>query len=519
MLVGSMSPLHLFSQEGVEMQNWSLLRQIIILIFAAGTGTVCNVVDAGNQDIKLKKITSETLEDYSNKDSKFSYVASWPTTGKACKGITVKNTEELIAAIDASKAGDTIALTSGVFEIPHSLILNSEILLCGQGADKTIVRGQLKWQPSSHSLPKTEEPNAYLFIVDRQNNVTIRDMSLQGPNLHGAVYANRGSRLTLAGLEIKDFLWSGVRTFNMKQTRIHDNDFIDAGGRYKNTTGGALYDHFPKGCKVWNNRVRSSENVKRPFFGFKGRGGQNCRFHHNDIRRSFAIEYPFDNNIGFEIDHNYIEGTISIPKFGGGKVLEGEAVSFHIHHNVIRRSYAIEFARNNVRINHNLFDLDPHDDGGNLISNHGKQPVLGPLWMHDNLIRNIGRGIFWSRGSYNRIQFVNNHVRISTSSRKTALFQFHPDTNFQSIQIMDNIFEINPENPRPLLSNSVGTLATIQNNTLKNISDKNTYSNSSSHEPTGLSKPLRFTAGVRNQIKVNQWSVLGVDQNCRNCQL
>ncbi len=434
----------------------------------------------------------------------------WPTSGETCVGNSVRNVEELQAAVEASNIGQTISLAQGVFELPQTLFLKSGTTLCGQGAGKTIVRGTSSWQPSTELLPKTEQPNAYLFAIEKQNDITIRDMSLHGPYLHGAVYGKQSKRLTLAGLEVKDFLWSSIRTFGMSHMNVHNNDFIDAGGKFKNTTGGALYDHYPKDCEVWNNRVRKSTQNKRPFFGFKGRGGRDCRFHHNDIRAGFAIEYPFDNNVGFEIDHNYIQGTISIPKFGGGNVLEGDVLSFHIHHNVIRKSYGIEFARNNVRVNHNLFDLDPKNDSGNLISDHGRKLSPGPLWMHDNLINNVGRGIFWSKGGYNRIYFFNNHVRALKSSRKSAFFQFERNTDFNSIQIENNIFEAASDNPRPLLSGGMPTNKFLQNNVFKNIPDMPAQTKLSPDKTVGPSEPLRFNVGVRGEIQVNQWSVSGV---------
>jgi hypothetical protein len=453
--------------------------------------------------------------------------AAWPASGEECKGTPVRNVKELQNAIvsgqsaaqgGAASAAKTIALSEGLFELPQSLRLQSGTTLCGQGAGKTIVRGASTWQPGLGLLPRIEDPNAYLFIVEEQNNVTIRDMSLQGPQLHGAVYGKRSQRLTLAGLELRDFMWSSVRTFNMMQTRVHDNDFIDAGGqiekeiegKIRRAAGGVLFDQNPQGCEVWNNRVRASGKSERRFFGFKGRSGRNCRFHHNDIRSGFAIEYPFDNIFAFEIDHNYLEGTISIPKFGGGPVLDDSTLAVHIHHNVIRRSYAIEFARNNVRINHNLFDFEPQADQGNLISDHGRQPSPGPLWMDNNLIQNVGRGIFWSRPGYNNVKFVNNHVRALGSPQPLALFQFNPSTDFQTIQIAGNIFESAPNNPRPLLQDGIGANAVIENNQLTNILDAGSYANPKTNAPVGPTEPLQFTVGVRNEIQVNQWKTTGV---------
>ncbi len=487
------------------------------LMSACGDGDTTREASSQNPQNGNRELERESIQERppSVAPTISSETDAWPASGEKCQGIPVQNVQELQQAV---ATGQSIALSQGTFELPQSLRLQTGTTLCGQGAGKTTIQGAATWQPGLGLLPKVEDPNAYLFIVEGQNNVTIRDMSLQGPQLHGAVYGKRSQQLTLAGLEVRDFMWSSVRTFNMSQTRIHDNDFIDAGGqiekeidgKIRRAVGGVLFDQTPQDCEIWNNRVRASGNGERRFFGFKGRSGKNCRFHHNDIRSRFAIEYPFDNIFGFEIDHNYIEGTISIPKFGGGPVLEDNTLAVHIHHNVLRRSYAIEFARNNVRINHNLFDFKPQEDQGNLISDHGRQPSPGPLWMHNNLIQNVGRGIFWSRPGYNNVQFVNNHVRALGSPQSLALFQFNPVTDFQTIRIAGNIIESAQNNPRPLLQDGVGANARIENNKLINILDIDSYTNPKTEEPMGPTEPLQFTAGVRNEIQVNQWTTTGV---------
>ncbi len=485
-------------------QAWAI--SLAILVTAASVYANANDQFIGTKPKNLIQLPAWILAKISPPDARL----AWPTSGKPCKGIRVRNVKELKSAIQSSQAGDVIALTDHIFELKESLVPKAGTTLCGQGARKTIVKNSSAWQPSTLQLPKKEDPTAYLIVI-KHNNITIRDMSLHGPSAHGAIYGNRATNLTLAGLEIKDFLWSSVRTFGMQAMNVHDNDFIDAGGKFKATTGGALYDHYPQGCKVWNNRVRSSTNSSRPFYGFKGRGGRSCKFYNNDIRRNFAIEYPFDDNIGFEINHNYIEGTISIPKHAGGSVLENNKLSFHIHHNIIRPSYAIEFARNNVKIDHNLFDLNPKQDGGNLISNHGNVAAPGMLWMHDNLIRNVGRGVFWSKGVYNHIDFRNNHVRALTSPRTSAFFQLNGNTDFQTIKIDSNIFEGSPQNSRPLLRNGIGASATIQNNQFLNISDTAVYKNPKTGQVIGPKDTLQFAVGVHKKIQVNQWEISGVN--------
>jgi len=62
--------------------------------------------------------------------------------------------------------------------------------------------------------------------------VTISDMTLHGPQLHGAIFSWFHTGLHLHHLRLKETLWSGLRTFGMKKAKIHDCEFVDAGGRW-----------------------------------------------------------------------------------------------------------------------------------------------------------------------------------------------------------------------------------------------------------------------------------------------
>ena len=187
-------------------------------------------------------------------------------------------------------------------------------------------------------------------------------------------------------------------------------------------------------------------------------------------------------------------------------VLENE-LAYHIHHNWLKRSYALEWARNAVEIDHNLFDFNVVDGGGNLISNHGDKASPGFTLFHDNLIKNPGLGIFWTKGIYNQFRFYNNHVKANNLSMNQGLFEFHPQTNFQTIEIRDNIIENTPNNPRPLVRNQESYAAIIENNTLENISDTSAYNNPQKQGVQGLLEPLYFQVGVDGEYTVNNWNV------------
>lgn len=410
----------------------------------------------------------------------------------------------LVEMVARSAPGDTVRVPPGTYELSAPLTLKPGMGLTGAGAEKTIIKAASGWAPGLEGLPEQDNPNAYLLKLIDANDVKIADLTLTGPALHGAIYADSANGLELSNLRIQDFLWSGVRTFRLGNLKVHDCEFIDAGGE-AGWTGGALFTTYIQNSDFWNNLIQKSEGLERNFYGFKGRGGSNLRFHHNDVRVNFSFEFPFENDRNIEIDHNRFDGVISIPKFGGGPVL-GEGRSFHIHHNWLKTSYALEWTRNSTEIDHNLFDFKVNQDGGNLISSFGDEPAPGPTDIHNNLINNPGRGIFWANGPYNRFRFYNNHVRSNGENRQEGFFGFHPATDFDTIEIRDNIIENTAANPRPLVRNDASYRATVQNNRLVNISDADRFTNAATGAPRGPREPLQFAVGVDDAYQVDDWS-------------
>lgn len=220
---------------------------------------------------------------------------------------------------------------------------------------------------------------------------------------------------------------------------------------------------------------------------------------------NFSIEFPFENDEDVEIDHNVCHGTISIPKHAGGPVPKsGRTV--HIHHNWMHHGYSIEFVRNGVEIDHNLFDFDLKEDGGNLISGFGNASAPGPASFHDNLIKDPGRGVIWINEPYNRFEIRNNHIITHTTPtpRKEGLFGFNEKCDFSTFTIRDNIIECVGQE-RPLMRNQQSYGAVIQNNVLTNVSDTGKYENKKTDAKAGLEAPLKFTCGVRDEFTVDGW--------------
>jgi nitrous oxidase accessory protein len=433
----------------------------------------------------------------------------------------VKTTEALIAAVRDGKEGDTIELTEGRFELPAVLELKARMTLKGAGMERTILTATPDRRHSMKSIPDPEmtldglDTNAYLIRIKRDTaGVTISHLTLSGPNVHGAVFSWFHTGLNLHHVRIRDMAWSGLRSFGMVGAKIHDCEFVDAGGRWDRgepgvkggITGGGIFACWMRGCEIFNNRfTRSNDRPEREFYGIKVRQGIQCRVHHNTIMTGFSMEFPFENDEDNELDHNVCRYAISIPKYAGG-VTPKSGKTFHIHHNWFKDSYSIEFVRNGVEIDHNLFDFDVKEDHGNLIAGFGDVAARGPAKFHHNLVSNPGRGVVWINEIFNNLEVSNNHIlcRPTVTPRTEGLFGFHPGVDFKTIVIKDNIIEC-VEKPRPLLRCDESYAAIVENNRLVNVSDAGRLKNPKADRPVGLGQPLRFECGAHGEFTVDDW--------------
>ena len=141
------------------------------------------------------------------------------------------------------------------------------------------------------------------------------------------------------------------------------------------------------------------------------------------------------------------------------------------------------------------------------VHNFGDAKVPGPLWFHNNLVLNPGRGILWTKGTHDKISIYNNHIKANTMTRKDGLFGINPKSNFKNIEIRDNIIECNEANPRSLMRNEQSYGAKIENNQLTNVTDSKHNSSSDSGKKAGLVEPLNFKCGVKGEYTVDQWKV------------
>jgi hypothetical protein len=434
----------------------------------------------------------------------------------------VTTVDALVAAVKAAADGDTITLAAGRFELTATLDLKSRMTLRGAGIDKTVLTHGPTWKPVTTSLPDPEmkldglDTGAYLVRLPKQaKGVTIADMTLRGPQVHGAIFADAPQDLQLHALRIQDTLWCGVRTFSMTRAKIHDCEFVDAGGRWEKgrpglkggITGGGLFACWMADCEIFDNRFRRTRaEPQHEYYGIKVRQAKRCRVHHNTIQVNFSMEFPFENDEDNELDHNVCHGTISIPKHAGGPVPKS-GKTFHIHHNWFRDSYSIEFVRNGVEIDHNLFDFDTARDHGNLVSGFGKAAAKGPAAFHNNLVSNPGRGVIWINEVFDRFEVRNNHIiaRTTVTPRSEGLFGFNSGCDFKTIIIKDNVIEC-IGTPRPLLRGKVTPAAVLENNVLTNVSEATALANPKADRKAGLEAPLKFACGAAGEFVVDGWT-------------
>jgi nitrous oxidase accessory protein len=442
-------------------------------------------------------------------------------SGPVLANEVVDTTEELVAAVRDGAEGTTIDVAAGAYELDAPLELKAGMTLKGAGIEQTIITHTPGWKPSVSTLPDPEvktqglDSRAYLIrLNDKASDVTISDLTLRGPQMHGAIYGFGNENLHVHHVRIENTLWSGIRTLSMRGAKIHDCEFVDAGGRWERgkpgtkggITGGAIFAIWMKESEISHNHFsRTLPGEERNFYGVKVRQGKQSRIHHNTIHVNFSIELPFENDEDVEIDHNFCAGVISIPKHAGGPV-PTSGRTFHIHHNWMTSSYAIEFVRNGVEIDHNLFDFSVESDGGNLISAFGRAPAAGPAKFHNNLVSNPGRGVMWMNEPYSNLEVYNNHIiaRTTATPRKDGLFGFNEKSDFSTFRFENNIIECQGL-ARPMFRNEASYRSTVRNNSLINVSDAERLENTKTDAAIGLEQPLKFHCGVHDEFLVYGW--------------
>ena len=451
--------------------------------------------------------------------------------------VTVTTTAELVAAVDANPPGTTVNVAAGTYSLPSSLKLKSGMSLIGAGAGQTIIQNAAAfafpaaaWYDADVNF-EFSNPTAYLIDLGRdQANLTVRNLTLTGPQVYGGIHYIACNNVTISGVEFINFRWSGIRGFIGDNIFITDNRFIDAGGQTVNldgsfgSTGGSMFISYMGMSLIDNNRFERSGTRADNVFGVKGRELRNTRISNNTIRCDFAIELPFENDYYVDIENNFLDGVLSVPRYAGGLLPPTGAnpYTFRIRNNYFTKSYSIEGPHNGMIVERNVFDFPVDSDYGNLFSTFdpgSDTPAApGPLNFNNNIVINPGRGVFWSDAVWNNLSFTNNHIQaneITPSQYPEGLFSFRDSspamggqlTNYNTITIASNKVEVFGQ-ARALIRYSSAYAANIFNNELINIADAGAMTNQETGAPRGLLTPLNFNVGVNGEFNVNGAALL-----------
>ncbi len=466
------------------------------------------------------KLHSKTLPTM-NRPALFLSLAAFLSTAAPAGAQRVATAEALVAAVAEAKGGAVIELAEGTYRLTQPLDLKGGIELKGAGMGKTVITHAESWRANPATLPDPEtnhekfDRTGYLIrCANDAKDIAISHLTLTGPQMHGAIFGIANEGLHFHDLRIADFMYSGIRTYAMKHVKIHDCTFVDAGQRWDKgqpgvkggLTGGGIFAIWMGDTEIWNNRFLVTKTAPNEhYYGIKGRQAQRVHIHHNTIEAGFAIELPFEGDEDVEIDHNILRAPVSIPKYAGGPVPKSGR-TFHLHHNYFTDGYSIEFVRNGVEVDHNLFDFDAASDGSNLISSFGSVAAKGPCLFHNNLVSNPGRGVIWLNEPYAQLEVRNNHIiaRTTKEPRTEGLFGFNDKSDFATFRFSNNIIEC-LGTPRPLFRNDASGAAVVENNKLTNVSDTTRYANRQTGAPAGLEQPLKFACGVNSELTVDGW--------------
>ena len=437
--------------------------------------------------------------------------------------VAVDSVPALVAAVRDGAGGVTIDVAAGTYKLQAPLELKAGMTIKGAGIGKTTITYAESWKANPATLPDPEtsqekfDRTGYLIrCANDAKDITVSHLTLTGPAMHGAIFGFANEGLHLHDLRMQDFMYCGIRTYAMKRVKIHDCIFVDAGQRWDNgkpgvtggITGGGIFAIWMSDTEIWNNRFLVTKTAPNEhYYGIKGREARRCRIHHNTIEAGFSIELPFEGDEDVEIDHNILRAAVSIPKYAGGPVPKSGR-TFHIHHNYFTDGYSIEFVRNGVEIDHNLFDFDAASDGSNLISAFGDVAAKGPCVFHNNLVSNPGRGVIWMNEPYAQLQVRNNHIiaRTTRTPRIEGLFGFNDKSDFTTFRFSSNIIEcIGTE--RPLFRNDPSGGSVVENNQLVGVTDTARYTNKQADKPVGLEQPLNFQCGANGELTVDGWKV------------
>ena len=412
------------------------------------------------------------------------YVSTAGTDAAGRDGLSWQTAwRSLSYASDHVPAGShTIQLSAGKFVATKTARPKSGVTIAGMGhsgENATQIIASNNWRlsavPEDGNSIATDE---YLVAFRGEQGITIRDLALASEPKHritGAIYASGSENITLHDLTVKDFRWAGLDLERSEGLKIYNNRIENASTDKFRFQNGLIRTRFIKNSEIHHNVIVSTVGGG---YGYKGGGHENVRIHHNsfNLERGFAIESAHENEFGVEIAYNSANQTISIPKGGQGENPnnKGYDYSFWIHHNFLTNSYTIEGPRNYLRLSDNYIRIE--DKGGNVYTQHGGNND-GPVWIQNNVIENVDRGLVWvGQGVAKNIYVYNNTVTLANAGDRAGAILSAPKRGNRNADdasnwvVRNNIFMAPASQPRKLFrDNETNRDITATSNIMINV--------------------------------------------------
>jgi hypothetical protein len=376
----------------------------------------------------------------------------------------------------------TIQLASGSFTATRTAAPRSGVTVQGSGSEgsgATHIVAAADWKLSD--LSQTQDPpnDEYLVALNSVSNVAIQNIAFESPAGHrltGAIYCRNGNNIKLLDLALSEFRWNALNLQHSKGLEVAGSLIENGSTERGQHDGGAIRTRWIAKSRIHHNTLVSTEGRG---YGYKGGGHEDVRIDHNyfNVAGEFAIESAHENEFGVEIDHNYLNRCVSVPKSGQGADpgSRGYEFSFWIHDNLMTDSYAVEGPRNHLRLSHNYIRIEK--TGGRVYTQHGGVN-LGPVWIHNNVIENVDRAFVWkNKGRAENVFVYNNTVFCAEAGdRADALISApadNPEKNegIKNWVVKNNIFVAPASQPRKLYADAIASGVSATDNICVNISN------------------------------------------------
>lgn len=373
---------------------------------------------------------------------------------------------------------NVINIGSGEFVIKKSVVLKSNLKIKGSGTkgDKaTVLLASDKW-PLKPQFHKRNPPNEYLMSFEKCKGLEITNLSMRSNPKHritGAVFCKRSEQIEIHNVHVEDFRWGGIHLELVKKAKVYNSTLHNCSVEKSSWWGGNIRSRYLSESEIYNNVITSDTGGG---YGYKASGHTGVKVHHNYIKmvNGFSIESAHEHEYGLEIHNNYLVGCISVPKpnQSDNPKKRGFDYTVWIHSNYLEDSYTIEGPRNYMRVNNNYINITMKN--GRCYTHHGGINN-GPIWIHNNIIKNVDRSVVWmNNGLAENIHFYNNTVFTAVAGERAgALFGAYEAKRLNNWTVTNNIFIAPDEEPRSLMAQGRGVPSKIKavNNICVNIKD------------------------------------------------